>query len=198
MPANALHITPLLLQRIADGDEAAFASLFKEMVPFLQASVFKTLQSHEGMKEVMQETFIKVWLNRDQLPLLEKPLHWLYRVAANESFTWLRKEATRSRHVNNYIVTQDNVDVTLAAAEELLSLEETRRLVNQAVDQLSPQRRLIYLLSREEGLKTAEIAEKLELSPSHVRNTLTTALQLVREYLAAAGKVIPLVTLFLK
>lgn len=171
--------------------------LFKQVVPFLQSSVFKTVQSEEGMKEIMQETFIKVWLNRDQLPGLEKPIHWLYRVAANESFTWLRKEATRNRHLHNYTVTQEEVAVTLAA-EEMLTLEETRRLVNQAVEQLSPQRKLIYLMSREEGLKTAEIAEKLNLSQSHVRNTLTMALQSVREYLAAAGKIIPLITLFLK
>lgn len=183
--------------QIAGGDETAFSILFKQVVPSLQPAVFKIVQSEEGMQEVIQEAFIRVWLHRDQLPELEKPLHWLFRVTANESYTWLRKQAIRRKHTDGY-AQQLPDDGLLAVAPEILSLKETSKLVHQAVEQLPPQRKLIYQMSRNEGLKPAEIAEKLNLSPSYVRNTLVVALQSIREYLEAAGKVLPLMLWLLK
>ncbi|MBA3675759.1 MAG: sigma-70 family RNA polymerase sigma factor [Chitinophagaceae bacterium] len=57
------------------------------------------------------------------------------------------------------------------------------KLVNEAIDQLSPQRKKVFILSREQGLSQAEIAEQLDLSPSTVNNHLTEALRSVKEYL---------------
>jgi RNA polymerase sigma-70 factor (ECF subfamily) len=194
-PHTSLSLEKELLAQIAEGSEQAFAILFKQVVPLLQPSVLKIVQSAEAMQEVIQETFIRVWLNRDQLPDLEKPLHWLFRIAANESYTWLRKQAIRKKHADGYAA---QYSAENAGASELLTFKETRQLVQQAVDSLPPQRRLIYTMSRNEGLKPAEIAAKLNLSPSYVRNTLVMALQSIRAYLAAAGKVLPLVYLLLK
>jgi RNA polymerase sigma-70 factor (ECF subfamily) len=198
----SLHVPVLLekelLEQIAEGSEAAFSMLFKQVVPVLQPSVYKIMQSEEGMQEVIQETFIRVWISRDQLPGLEKPLHWLFRVAANESYTWLRKQAIRKKHTEGYAATYIAAEAVLANGAEIVTLKETSRLVKQAVDRLPAQRRLIYQMSRNEGLKSAEIAEKLNLSHSYVRNTLVVALQSIRDYLAAAGKVMPIVYLFFK
>lgn len=197
MQQNPVSPDILLLTQIAAGSEAAFAVLFKQVVPVLQPSVYKIVDSEEGMQEVIQETFIRIWLHRDQLPELEKPLHWIFRVAANESYTWLRKQAIRRKHTDGY-AEELTADSAQAIAPELLTLKETSLLVEQAVDRLPAQRKLIYQMSRQEGLKPAEIAEKLNLSPGYVRNALVVALQSIREYLEAAGKVLPLVYLFFK
>lgn len=186
-----------LLQQIAEGSEEAFSVLFKHTVPLLQPSVFKMLASEEGMQEVIQETFIRIWLHRDKLPSLEKPLNWIFRIAANESYTWLRNQAIRRKYTNGYAERHTEESFS-SAPNDLLTLKETSLLVHHAVNKLSPQRKLIYQMSRNEGLKPAEIAQKLNLSPSYVRNTLVVALQSIREYLEAAGKVLPLVYMILK
>jgi RNA polymerase sigma factor (sigma-70 family) len=58
--------------------------------------------------------------------------------------------------------------------ELLARYKETRDMIHKALGQLAPQKRLIYQMSRNEGLKTAEIAKKLQLSHSHVRNSLSS------------------------
>lgn len=186
-----------LLEQISEGDADAFSTLFSRVVPLLQPSVFKILSSEEGMQEVIQETFIRIWLHRDKLPGLEKPLHWIFRIASNESYTWLRNQAIRRKYTEGYAERLAE-QPSFVADPDMSSFRETSRLVHQAVERLSPQRKLIYQMSRNEGLKPAEIAEKLNLSPSYVRNTLAVALQYIREYLVAAGKVLPLVYVFLK
>ncbi|GGH61078.1 RNA polymerase sigma-70 factor (ECF subfamily) [Filimonas zeae] len=199
MPQNVpLSIEKELLQQIAGGDEAAFGRLFSLVVPVLQRSVLKLVASEEGMQEVIQETFIRVWLNRDKLPELDKPVHWLFRVASNESLTYLRKKALQKRHLNVYAGGGGEKSAEEEQASALMTLKETSLLVQQAVNRLPPQRQLIYRMSRNEGLKNSEIAEKLGVTDSHVRNTLVMALQSIREYLAAAGKVVPLMALFFK
>jgi RNA polymerase sigma-70 factor (ECF subfamily) len=67
---------------------------------------------------------------------------------------------------------------------------ELRRLIQLAVDRLSPQRRLIFSMSREQGMKPAKIAAELDLSISTVKNSLSTALKEIRSYLRDAGIVI--------
>jgi RNA polymerase sigma-70 factor (ECF subfamily) len=196
LPENpSSHIARETWERVAEGDETAFALLFQTLVPQLQAALGKWLPSSEGVKEVIQETFIRVWLNRDQLPGLEKPVNWIFRVASNESFTWLKKQTTRDRH---YRQLAEQQSAYALHPEQDLGLQETAQLVRKALAQLPTQKRLIYELSREQGLKTAEIAEKLGLSHSHVRNALSSSLKFIREYLVAAGKVMALMAVFLR
>ena len=83
-------------------------------------------------------------------------------------------------------------------AHEKLVVGETRELIGKAISQLSPQRKLIFQLHRDDGLRAAEIADRLNLSHSHVRNSLSEALRFIREYLIASGKVMPLILLLLK
>jgi RNA polymerase sigma-70 factor (family 1) len=194
---SSIYIDKALLAKIAEGDEAAFAVLFKTVLSGLQAAVRKIVQSEEGMKEVIQETFIRVWMNRDQLAGLDKPVHWIFRVASNECFTYLRKSAIRERLQVKLVSGYSGEDSFYTGLEEV-SLKETQGLIHKAVEQLTPQKRLIYQMSRNEGLKTVEIAEKLQLSHSHIRNSLSSSLQFIREYLTTAGKIMALMAVFFK
>lgn len=194
---SSIYIDKTLLAQVAEADETAFAVLFKTVLPGLQAAVRKIVQSEEGMKEVIQEAFIRVWMNRDQLTGLDQPVHWIFRVASNECFTYLRKSALREKHRVQFAGAHTDEGSFYTGLDEV-SLKETQGLIHKAVGQLAPQKRLIYQMSRNEGLKTAEIAEKLQLSHSHVRNSLSSSLRFIREYLIAAGKIMALMAVFLK
>lgn len=196
MSIQNLNTERELLEQIASGNEIAFAILFRTVMPQLEPAVRKLVHSEEGMKDVIQETFIRVWMSRDTLPGLDKPLSWLFRVASNECFTWLRKQALRERHLQ--AVSSNENEVAPFTAADTLDLQETSLLIHKAVQQLPESKRRIYLMSREQGMKTADIASELNLSHSHVKNTLSSSLQFIREYLVASGKVLPLLWLFLK
>ncbi len=82
-----------LFRRIAEGDEAAFKLVFDHYLPILRPFILKLVQQETGAEDVMQNTFVRVWLSRDKLEDVEHPQAWLYRLTANECYTWLKKRS---------------------------------------------------------------------------------------------------------
>lgn len=183
-----------LLYLVAEGDEKAFASLVGGIVRYLEPLVMKIVRSPESCKEVLQECFIRIWLNRDKLPGLENPPAWFKRVALNETFTWLRKNASTSKLFNE-VADDTAVDFTATGLDNL-AFRETALLLEKAIAELPPQRKLIFQMNRIEGIKSKEIAEKLNLSNGYVKNALSAALESIRQNLAASGKLIGLLLFF--
>jgi RNA polymerase sigma-70 factor (family 1) len=187
---NCEHIDKDLVNRVAEGDQEAFAALFTRLVPLLRPGIWKLVQSEDVFREIMQEAFLKVWLHRDQLPGIEKPVSWIYRIASNECFNWLNREAKRHQQSKNLAG-----NTAINFTEQYITLKDTQKLIESAIAALPPQKRTIYLLNRSEGLKTIEIAEKLNISHSYVRNTISEALKFIRQYLKEAGQLAVIATL---
>lgn len=176
-----------LFLRVAEGDEIAFAELLKKIIPNLQAIIFKIAKDDDAVREILQEAFIRIWIHREKLPQLENPLAWLKRVALNETFTWLNKNAFRARI---FAELHEGLDISIDNPVDNISLHETQKILNRAIDLLPPQRKRIYLLSRKEGMRPGEIARELELSDGYVKNALSLALGSLREKLKKAGKIL--------
>lgn len=175
-----------LLSLVADGDEGAFTRLVREIGPPLEVVVRKIVCSEDAVKEILQEALIRIWLSRDKLPQLEKPLPWFKRVVLNETFTWLNKQSRR-----NKLFTPLTGDYTMFSPgpEGHVSLKETRDILQMAINQLPAQRRKIFQMNRIQGHKPAEIARQLNLSEGYVKNAVSTALNQLRTSLKAAGKI---------
>ncbi|WP_185937253.1 RNA polymerase sigma factor [Chitinophaga polysaccharea] len=189
MRGAKFHIAKELLISISEGDEVAFRELFYGALPWLTSFIQRMVKSPEGAQEIVQETFIRIWLSRDKLPGLLEPQAWIVRVASNECFTWFHKQATLRRVTG---ISEEEGTAAANYAEDRLQVQETLQLIREAVAQLPPQRKKIYQLSREEGLKIQEIADRLHCSPSYVKNTLSAALSFIRGRLTAAGKILSL------
>jgi RNA polymerase sigma-70 factor (family 1) len=187
------HIEKDLLIRISEGDEDAFRELFYGILPWLTPFIGNMVKTTEGTQEIVQETFIRIWMSRDKLPGLHEPRAWMIRVATNECFTYFHKQASR-RKISQLL--EEGVQAAANAGEDRLQVQETQLLIQRAVNTLPPQRKKIFQMSREQGLKSQEIAEELQCSNSYVKNTLSAALHQIRDYLTASGKIIPLLILF--
>lgn len=186
-----IYIDKALFQRISEGDEGAFGVLFNTSLQSLEPFIQKMVKSPDNAKEVIQATFLRVWLSRDKLPEIDHPKAWLYKVAANECYTYLRKEATEYRLRETVATADYGADTTTRQ----LSLKELHVLIEEAVQLLSPQRRRIFQMSRNKGMKIPEIATALDLSPHSVKNALVFSLKAIREHLRRYGHTIPLVYL---
>jgi len=178
-----------LCKRIADGDEAAFASLFNRYYPLLRPFIFKFTRSADKTEEMLQETFMRIWLNRDQLPDIEHLHAWIFTIASRQCLQAIRTELNHRKKLAQLQKLQETGLVTNTPLETT-QLAEISRLVSQAVSKMPPQRQRIYRMSREQGLKPAAIAETLSLSVATVKNVLVTALKDIRDHLGAAGHVI--------
>jgi RNA polymerase sigma-70 factor (ECF subfamily) len=175
------HILPNeaeLFLRLSHGDVNAFATIFNFYEPRLYPFVLKMTKSETIAEEVVQEVFIKLWTNRASFSTIDSPKSYIFRAASNQTITHLRNKARQISLIKTVAGTTDDAS---NITEESLELKEMQSLVHQAVEQLPPQRKLIYTLSRQKGLKNDEIAEQLGISISTVKNQLTEALRFIRE-----------------
>ena len=183
-------IKQLFLQ-VAEGDERAFGTLFDAFLPKLHPFILKFIKSEQAAQEIIQETFIRVWLSRDKLSDIDNPGGWLYKVASNECYSYLRKSALNNKFFNPLTFEPEPVNST----HESFALKELNRLIGEAINKLPAQRKRIYHMSRVEGKSIPEIAVVLNISPNTVKNTLVATLKFIREYLVKYGIVFILLLL---
>lgn len=178
-----------LLLLISQGDEQAFEQLFNQYVPLLQPYLLDMLKSAPAAEDAIQNTFIRIWLQRDKLTEVEFPRTWISRIAINECLNMLRRKQTEKKALDKWQETAP----TQSGIETDTQYHQTKQLVQQAVERLSPQRRKIYEMSRLQGRSVSEIAEELGLSVQTVKNTIGISLEQIREHLKTNGIIVPAV-----
>jgi RNA polymerase sigma-70 factor (ECF subfamily) len=185
-----------LFIRLSRGDQVAFTKIFDYYEPRIYPFVLKMTRSEISAEEIVQELFIKLWTNRAAFGNIENPRSYIYRMAANKTVNYMKAIARNVRMVkkaSGQIVVEKNI------TEELLDLKETEAIINQVVEQLPEQQRKVYILSRKEGLKAEEIAERLNISHKTVKNHLTAALHFIKEKLQhSPGAAIALIIFLIK
>lgn len=186
MSADNFHTEKDLLLQVSEGDESAFREIFHLYGDVVHASLFPIVKSSEVAKDLVQETFLRVWIYRDKLPKIDNFRSWLLRIGYNRAFSHLRDTITHQKSTDQHIE-KYGLNELDHATEDAVHLSQLTNIIKQVVAKLPPQQKKIYLLSREHGLKIPEIAEQLGLSVSTVKNTLGRALQALREAIEKAG-----------
>lgn len=105
---------------------------------------------------------------------------YLYQAVRNRAYNSLRWELGRQETLPDDL---DRADTETIQPDRLLQQDELYRALEQAVQQLSPQRQRVFLLSRFEGKSYKEIAEEMDLAPKTVENHLLKAISTVRQSL---------------
>jgi RNA polymerase sigma-70 factor (family 1) len=185
LPDNTLYNERELLRSIAEGDERAFFTFYNHYSLHLRPFLSKYTRSATDVEEVIQETFIKIWLNRDSLEQVEQPKAWVFTIASRTYHDYLKKTTREKRRVLNAYKLETLVE-TITPFERA-SLAEMNLAVQQAVAALSEQKRKVFVMSRERGMKPTEIAQDIGIPVGTVKNQLSAALKDIREHLIAAG-----------
>lgn len=180
MSKDELHTNKELLQRVASDDHDAFRQLFDLYADRLHAAVFHYTKSRFIAEELVQEVFIKCWTHRSHLKEVLDPTAYLYRMVFNHISTYLKRTANERRILDN---AQSWMTSGQDATLQQLEANEMLRIITAAVERLPAQKKIIYHLSREQGLSYQEIADQLHLSPNTVKNHLVEAMRLLRCYL---------------
>lgn len=175
-----LHNEKELLYQIAEGDEAAFRIFFDHYTPFIFSFVERLTKSKADAEEIVQDTFLKIWTNRESLPFIDRPGHYCYVIARNKALDNIRKAARDQRLLDQVWV---NLSTTDNSLENDLRSQEYYQLINQAISALPRQKQLVFHMSRLEGLSHMEISQRLGLSKSRVNNILVEALKHVKFFL---------------
>lgn len=170
-----------LLARLADGDERAFNILFERYRARLYNYLLKITKSPEISEEIIIDIFVKLWVGRKVMDQVQNLGSFLHKVVYHKAIDFLRTTARHTRLQNAYIARIKSEPEKLP--DELLIDAEFRQILRKAIYQLPPKRRLIYTLSREQGLTHDEIARTLNLSRNTVKNSIVAATKSISEYL---------------
>jgi RNA polymerase sigma-70 factor (family 1) len=168
-----------LFARLARGDEDAFRQIvhffYRKMLPL----TISLVKSESRARDIMQEVFLKLWLNREGLTTIENPAAWLNVVVSNTTSNYIRAQLRYELRVKNLVANaQDKQDIW-----EDLDAKFTQALIDDAVSQLPAKRKQVFLLSRSEGLSRKEIASRMNISENTVRNQLAEAIMFIQENL---------------
>ncbi|MBX2923570.1 MAG: RNA polymerase sigma-70 factor [Chitinophagaceae bacterium] len=165
--------------------EQSFMLLFDVYKSRLFGYVLAITHSRYVAEEITQEVFLKLWLNRLELDKIDNPDAYIFAVARNKTLNYLRKanydkKLLREIELSAAVSLNNNV-------EEKQAVSECDELLEKAITLLSPQRKQVYRLSRNEGLNHIEIARQLNISRNTVKNHLVETLRFIRKYLGKNG-----------
>ncbi len=165
------------------GDSTAFKRLFE----FYQEGLFwyclKLLRDDKLAEDVLQEVFLRLWRNRENIAVDKSVKSYLYTAAHNLSLNTIRNNRLaqeKLRKLNPSPV--ENLDPHLLASGEQLKEELVR-----AIEQLPPKAREVFKLSRENGMSYKEIGEELNIGIKTVETHIGNALKSIRSHLKNSG-----------
>lgn len=182
-----------LLQQVADTDQAAFSILYEHYVRHVYGLALRLMKSPEIAQDLTQEVFVRVWVKRSQLLTVQQFRPWLNALTRNMAVDYLRKKVAAPDN-EAYLISF--FTDSAPTVEEQLALKQLEGAILQAVDQLSPQLKTAFMLSRFEGLTHAEIAQRMNISPITSKSHLVRALAIIRKYLEENFPEIALVALW--
>lgn len=168
-----------LLQRIARGDEIAYARIYQDYKSRVFSIAYHLVKSPYLAEEVTQEVFVNIWISRNRLAQVQNLGGYLYTSTYHKALQTLKQERHHDE-IMAWTLEQPDSDRNI---EDGLILKETELSLHQAALLLPKQKRLIFTLSKKEGLTNKEIAERLHLAPNTVKNHLGEAVKILKSFL---------------
>jgi RNA polymerase sigma-70 factor (ECF subfamily) len=167
-----------LVKSLKKGDLFAFDQLFSKYSKKLYYFAKGYLGSKEDAEGLVQEVFLLVWNKRKELKEHLSFNAFLYTVTYNAIRKYFRKKAREKKYLDKFLEDYDGKHNKTVADIEYNNLQE---LANKAIEKLPEKRKLIFKLSRHEGLSNMEIAKRLDISKKTVENQIHSALKFLRE-----------------
>src|SRR3984885_2200399 len=194
---SAIPTTPLpagfdetaLVAKAKAGDAQAFTDLVNQYERKIYRLAKHITQNDEDAEDVLQETFLKGYEHLGDFQGQSKFYTWIVRIAVNESLMKLRKrKSDRSVPLDEPVDTGEDTVVREIAVwdenpEQKYSREELGQILDEAVEDLRPAFRTVFVLRDIEELSTEETAEALGISVPAVKSRLLRARLQLREKL---------------
>jgi RNA polymerase sigma-70 factor (ECF subfamily) len=164
------------IARIRQGDQAAFESLFRAFAPGLCAYAARYVESTQVAEDIVQDLFLSLWRNRERLSIDQSVPSYLLAAARNRAINHLRHERVAKRWETRVV---GRIETSTPSDEaELLEMLD----LQDGIERLPARCRLIFALSRQQGMSYSEIAQSLGLSVKTVEVQIGRALRALRAW----------------
>ncbi len=168
-----------LFDRIKNGDEKAFETFFHKYYGHLCLYATKIINNNSAAEEIVQDFFVKIWEKRGQTNIETSIKNYLFRSVRNLCFNYIQHNKTKIKYTQKVISELEN---NFSDDDNYPEIELTQK-IEESINSLPEKRKEIFKLSRQEGLKYKEIAEKLNISIKTVETQMSLAIKTLRDKL---------------
>ena len=179
----------VLIERVRAGEREAFSELVERHARKIFRLARHITKNEDDASDVLQDAFLKAYSRLDQFHGDAKFYTWLVRIAVNEALMRLRKrKGDRTVSLDQDVQTEEGsiqreVSDGGDNPEQAYGREETRKILEVAIDSLADTYRSVFVLRDVEGFSTEETAGMLDLSISAVKSRLLRARLQLRDKL---------------
>jgi RNA polymerase sigma factor (sigma-70 family) len=170
----------LRLFRESHSREKGFTMLVKKYQEKLYWQIRRMVLSHDDADDVLQNVFIKVWNNLENFQENSKLYTWLFRIATNESLTFLNQAKKRL----SYDI--DSEDYSMAdrlKADPYFEGDEIQIKLQEAINTLPDKQKQVFLLRYYDEMKYEEMSDVLDTSVGALKASFHHAVKKIEKYL---------------
>ncbi|MCD6064147.1 MAG: sigma-70 family polymerase sigma factor [Flavipsychrobacter sp.] len=160
--------------------EVAFTQLVRKYQQRLYWHIRRMVVEHEDANDVLQNVFIKVWKNLENFKRESNLYTWLYRIATNETLTWLEQQKRRGS------ISLDDSESSVAGKLEAQKGFDANKLewkLQQAIQSLPEKQRLVFNLRYYDEMPYEEMAGILDTSVGSLKASYHHAVKKVEAYI---------------
>ncbi len=170
-----------LVVLLKESNEAAFEALYYLYSKRLLSYLARVVKSENFAAEILQETFIRIWNNRETINPNQSFRSYLFRIAENLVYDFFRK-AARDKKLEAALINSSCSEYN--NVEEIYSSKENIQQLQDAINTLPPKRRQVFQLVKMEERSYDEVSELLHVSTSTINDHIVKATKAIREKLA--------------
>lgn len=167
-------------------NRADFESLFRTHFTPLTNIAYSFVRDRDTACDIVQHVFIKLWDNLEKVNITSSEKSYLHRAVINTSLNYIEKNKRITLHEDftrfENKVTYESYDTDKDEKDKLLN-----KLLLEAIDELPPKCKAVFVLSRIDGMKNSEVASHLDISLKSVEKHIGKALKYLRQRLKQTG-----------
>jgi RNA polymerase sigma-70 factor, ECF subfamily len=169
-----------IIRRIRQGDVGQFESLFRSSYVSLVRYAKTLIKDHDTAEEIVQDLFFRLWQDKEKIKIESSLNGYLFRSVHNRCLHYIEHNRVVERHAEEMSYRQTENQET---PSDILHYKELQSRVARILERLPERCGKIFCMSRFEGLKYNEIAEKLSVSVKTVESNMGRALKEFRKEL---------------
>ncbi|MBO7247849.1 MAG: sigma-70 family RNA polymerase sigma factor [Bacteroidaceae bacterium] len=168
-----------MLRKDEKSKRQAFESIVRANSEQLYWQIRQMVQNHEDANDILQNTFVKAWLNIDTFQAQSKISTWLYRIAINETLTFINKQKSST------FVDIDDTDISIGdklESDPYFDGNETERQLQEAIATLPEKQRLVFNMKYFNEMKYEDISDILGTSVGALKASFHLAVKKIEEF----------------
>lgn len=178
--------TDELIRRLKKDDKSAVDELFSYYYPRLYHFSKSVLKIETEIDDILQEVFVKIWLNRQKINNVETFNSYIFTITKNEILNLIRSKL-RDQTFKNELFLRSVAEEYQTSNQ--VEFDEIENKIDQTVACLPEKRQQVFVLSRMEGLSNKEIAQKLNISEKTVEDHITHAIKYIKSSMHQTGMI---------